>query len=57
MIVERDRSKDEKGFREKMKPQIAGVKGKVQCQERKNEYRHYSFMYFGEQVKGHAVKI
>lgn len=53
MIAGRDRSKDEKGFRENMKLQIAGVKG----WERENENRHYSFLYFGEQVKGYAVKI
>jgi len=51
VIVGRDRSRDEKGFREKMKLQIGVVKGKVQCQKRENEYRHYSFMNFGKQVK------
>lgn len=47
----RDRSEDEKGFRDKMKLQIEGVKGKVQCQKRENEYRPYSFIHFGKQVK------
>lgn len=46
--MRRDRSKDEKGFRDKMKLQIEGVKGKV---KRENEYRYYSLIHFGKQVK------